>query len=101
MTTKLYSWAVFRNKHQVLKSLILELLFLQENGGKRKKSSSDTVGTPEKVARVDIRRSTRHRRLRGEKPITVDASHTLKDLKVQVRIIFPCLCSVGEEEGLF
>ena len=44
------------------------------------------AGTPaEKVARLDVRRSTRHRRLRGEKTLSVNATNTLKDLKVMVR----------------
>ena len=31
-----------------------------------------------------IRRSTRHRKLRGEKALIVSASQTLKELKIQV-----------------
>ncbi|KAL1139922.1 hypothetical protein AAG570_006899 [Ranatra chinensis] len=33
-----------------------------------------------------VRRSTRHRRVRGEKEVTVSSSQTLKDLKLQVHI---------------
>lgn len=32
-----------------------------------------------------IRRSTRHRKLRGEKALIVSANQTLKELKIQVR----------------
>ena len=60
---------------------------LQENG-KRKKHSTPTVsGQPEKVAKLDsgqIRRSSRHRKQRGEKEITVSSVDTLRDLKIKV-----------------
>lgn len=34
-----------------------------------------------------IRRSTRHRKLRGEKALIVSANQTLKELKIQVRAL--------------
>lgn len=34
-----------------------------------------------------IRRSTRHRKLRGEKALIVSANQTLKELKIQVRTV--------------
>ena len=60
--------------------------------GKRKISNfaSNSQGMQtEKCARLDdqtaIRRSTRHRRLRGEKEVNVSATDTLRDLKLKVK----------------
>ena len=44
----------------------------------------------EKQTRFDIgliRRSSRHRRMRGEKEVCVNATSTLRDLKLQVRTV--------------
>ena len=60
-----------------------------QSGGKRKKSPSNgTSPLPEKAAKVDggVRRSSRHRTMRGEKMFTVSARQTLWDLKLQVGV---------------
>lgn len=57
---------------------------LQANGGaKRQKLSHQSYITYQKQG---IRRSTRHRKVRGEKALLVSANQTLKELKIQVRL---------------
>lgn len=42
-----------------------------------------------------IRRSTRHRKVRGEKALLVSANQTLKELKIQVReCLLTCVACV-------
>lgn len=56
---------------------------LQSNGGtKRQKISHQNYIAYQKQV---IRRSMRHRKVRGEKALLVSANQTLKELKIQVR----------------
>ncbi|KAM9800640.1 ubiquitin carboxyl-terminal hydrolase 48-like isoform X1 [Syngnathus typhle] len=65
-----------------------------EDGAKRLKLSESSI--PEGVASPEsnatklggIRRSTRHRKLRGEKALIVSANQTLKELKIQIMHAF-------------
>ncbi|KAJ3602666.1 hypothetical protein NHX12_030415, partial [Muraenolepis orangiensis] len=58
-----------------------------EDGAKRAKMSDGSVATltscPLSMRSGSIRRSTRHRKLRGEKALIVSANQTLKELKIQ------------------
>lgn len=59
------------------------LALFQSNGGaKRQKLSHQSHVSYQKQG---IRRSTRHRKVRGEKALLVSANQTLKELKIQVR----------------
>lgn len=66
-------------------------LFQSQDGAKRLKlgDSSTEAAAAVPVTNVTklggIRRSTRHRKLRGEKALIVSANQTLKELKIQVR----------------
>ncbi|XP_010283456.1 PREDICTED: ubiquitin carboxyl-terminal hydrolase 48-like [Phaethon lepturus] len=60
--------------------------FNQTNGGtKRQKISHQSYVTYQKQG---IRRSTRHRKVRGEKALLVSANQTLKELKIQIMHAF-------------
>ncbi|XP_074017786.1 ubiquitin carboxyl-terminal hydrolase 48 isoform X3 [Numenius arquata] len=60
--------------------------FNQANGGaKRQKVSHQNYVTYQKQG---IRRSTRHRKVRGEKALLVSANQTLKELKIQIMHAF-------------
>lgn len=64
-----------------------------QNGSKRIKLDENiSVSTVASVAAVSkvggIRRSTRHRKLRGEKALIVSANQTLKELKIQIMHAF-------------
>lgn len=66
--------------------------FQSQDGAKRLKLSDSSVSTAAAAGVVTnvakpggIRRSTRHRKLRGEKALIVSANQTLKELKIQVR----------------
>ncbi|XP_041319290.1 ubiquitin carboxyl-terminal hydrolase 48 isoform X2 [Pyrgilauda ruficollis] len=60
--------------------------FNQANGGtKRQKLSHQSYITYQKQG---IRRSTRHRKVRGEKALLVSANQTLKELKIQIMHAF-------------
>ncbi|XP_071805527.1 ubiquitin carboxyl-terminal hydrolase 48-like [Asterias amurensis] len=53
--------------------------FFQVNGAKRLKTSSDCES---------VRRSSRHRKVRGEKEVIVSSTNTLKELKIKVMHAF-------------
>lgn len=56
-----------------------------EDGAKRQKLSDSGAALAANVPQLGgIRRSTRHRKLRGEKALIVSANQTLKELKIQV-----------------
>ncbi|XP_013383086.1 ubiquitin carboxyl-terminal hydrolase 48 isoform X2 [Lingula anatina] len=60
--------------------------FMQANGGKRKKSEALTIA-PEKLQKLDscqLRRSGRHRKVRGEKDFIISSDNSLRDLKLQI-----------------
>ena len=65
-------------------------------GSARKRSISDDPTNsepPEKLKKVTdaghiVRKSQRHRRVRGEKEVTVSSNQTLKDLKIQIMKLF-------------
>ena len=63
---------------------------LQEVVGSKRKSAPDSIQNSDKrVRRSDdsvVRRSSRHHKARGEKPINVAATQKLWDLKIMVRI---------------
>ncbi|CAL8256701.1 unnamed protein product [Arctogadus glacialis] len=64
-----------------------------EDGAKRAKMSDGSAATLSTGAMImgrsgSIRRSTRHRKLRGEKALIVSASQTLKELKIQIMHAF-------------
>uniref|UniRef100_A0A8C8I3J7 Ubiquitin carboxyl-terminal hydrolase 48 n=1 Tax=Oncorhynchus tshawytscha TaxID=74940 RepID=A0A8C8I3J7_ONCTS len=65
-----------------------------EDGAKRQRLSDGTIGaaaSPAPMAsggKSGIRRSTRHRKLRGEKALIVSANQTLKELKIQIMHAF-------------
>lgn len=61
--------------------------FNQANGapGKRQKLSQQSYAVCQKQG---IRRSTRHRKVRGEKALLVSANQTLKELKIQIMHAF-------------
>lgn len=65
--------------------------FNQSNGStKRQKTSQQGYVSYQKQV---IRRSTRHRKVRGEKALLVSANQTLKELKIQVReCLLVCFC---------
>lgn len=70
-------------------SMCLMLLSVHQiEGGAKRQKLNDTVSLPTAVvtttSKSGIRRSTRHRKLRGEKALIVSANQTLKDLKIQV-----------------
>lgn len=57
-----------------------------EDGAKRQKLSDGSSALAANVPQLGgIRRSTRHRKLRGEKALIVSANQTLKELKIQVQ----------------
>lgn len=63
--------------------------FQAEDGAKRLKlsdsSAASAAAVPVTMTKLGgIRRSTRHRKLRGEKALIVSANQTLKELKIQV-----------------
>uniref|UniRef100_A0A671W7C3 Ubiquitin carboxyl-terminal hydrolase 48 n=1 Tax=Sparus aurata TaxID=8175 RepID=A0A671W7C3_SPAAU len=65
--------------------------FSQVNGAKRLKlgdSSTASAATVPVTKPGGIRRSTRHRKLRGEKALIVSANQTLKELKIQIMHAF-------------
>lgn len=62
--------------------LIPASLFQSNGGAKRQKLSHQSYISYQKQG---IRRSTRHRKVRGEKALLVSANQTLKELKIQVR----------------
>ncbi|CAH1775543.1 unnamed protein product [Owenia fusiformis] len=60
---------------------------LFSQGAKRKKLDDGSIEVPIKNLQTDesiTRRSTRHRKTRGEKEIIVSSSQTLRDLKIQI-----------------
>eukprot|EP00063_Salmo_salar_P048330 XP_014023165.1 PREDICTED: ubiquitin carboxyl-terminal hydrolase 48 isoform X3 [Salmo salar] len=65
-----------------------------EDGAKRQRLSDGTIGaaaSPAPMAsggKSGIRRSTRHRKLRGERALIVSANQTLKELKIQIMHAF-------------
>ncbi|KAL0978076.1 hypothetical protein UPYG_G00165600 [Umbra pygmaea] len=65
-----------------------------EDRAKRQKLSDGTIGAVASSApmvsggKSGIRRSTRHRKLRGEKALIVSANQTLKELKIQIMHAF-------------
>jgi len=65
-------------------------LIQSEDGAKRLKLSDDSEASAaaapvtSMIKLGGIRRSTRHRKLRGEKALIVSANQTLKELKIQV-----------------
>ncbi|XP_042262689.1 ubiquitin carboxyl-terminal hydrolase 48 isoform X1 [Thunnus albacares] len=69
-----------------------------QDGAKRLKLSDDSTATSGEAAAAvpvtnvtklgGIRRSTRHRKLRGEKALIVSANQTLKELKIQIMHAF-------------
>uniref|UniRef100_A0A3Q3G0C9 Ubiquitin carboxyl-terminal hydrolase 48 n=1 Tax=Labrus bergylta TaxID=56723 RepID=A0A3Q3G0C9_9LABR len=68
--------------------------FSQVNGTKRLKLSDGTAASASAIPTTNmtkvggIRRSTRHRKLRGEKALIVSANQTLKELKIQIMHAF-------------
>uniref|UniRef100_A0A4W4HMY6 Ubiquitin carboxyl-terminal hydrolase 48 n=1 Tax=Electrophorus electricus TaxID=8005 RepID=A0A4W4HMY6_ELEEL len=56
-----------------------------DDGAKRQKLSD---ASPTTAGKSGIRRSMRHRRLRGEKALIVSANQTLKELKIQIMHAF-------------
>lgn len=62
--------------------------FQSQDGAKRLKLSDDCTAASAPATNMTklggIRRSTRHRKLRGEKALIVSANQTLKELKIQV-----------------
>jgi hypothetical protein len=69
-----------------MRKFINKLLFLFQKGKSIKRKKSPEPSFPEKCAKIDgtARRSSRHRRTRGEKEITVTSTMTLRDLKLEV-----------------
>lgn len=69
--------------------------FQSQDGAKRLKMSDGGAASAAAVPVTNmtklggIRRSTRHRKLRGEKALIVSANQTLKELKIQVRLKLP------------
>ncbi|XP_037534462.1 ubiquitin carboxyl-terminal hydrolase 48, partial [Nematolebias whitei] len=60
-----------------------------QDGAKRLKLSDSTALPVTTVSKAGgIRRSTRHRKLRGEKALIVSANQTLKELKIQIMHAF-------------
>lgn len=65
-----------------------------EDGTKRLKLSDGSTASPAAASTTNltkqggIRRSTRHRKLRGEKALIVSANQTLKELKIQIMHAF-------------
>lgn len=56
-----------------------------DDGTKRQKLSDGSAAAAANASQLGgIRRSTRHRKLRGEKALIVSANQTLKELKIQV-----------------
>lgn len=76
--------------------VFLSLVSQSEDGAKRQKlsevspamaipsSSPSSSSSATAVGKSGIRRSMRHRKLRGEKALIVSANQTLKELKIQV-----------------
>lgn len=66
--------------------IINRIVFHQsEDVAKRQKLSDGSAALAANVPQLGgIRRSTRHRKLRGEKALIVSANQTLKELKIQV-----------------
>uniref|UniRef100_A0A8C9U876 Ubiquitin carboxyl-terminal hydrolase 48 n=1 Tax=Scleropages formosus TaxID=113540 RepID=A0A8C9U876_SCLFO len=68
--------------------------YQSEDGAKRQKlkdscyTSSGNLITPAIPQKSGIRRSARHRKLRGEKALIVSANQTLKELKIQIMHAF-------------
>ncbi|XP_077312103.1 ubiquitin carboxyl-terminal hydrolase 48 [Lithobates pipiens] len=61
--------------------------FHQANGAAKRQKVS-TQGQAMSFQKQGIRRSTRHRKVRGEKALLVSANQTLKDLKIQIMHAF-------------
>ncbi|ELU17396.1 hypothetical protein CAPTEDRAFT_178380 [Capitella teleta] len=64
-----------------------------ENGSndEKRKLDDQTGAPPSKQSRLDVgpsRKSSRHRHVRGEKKIEVDACNTLRDLKLKIMKVF-------------
>ncbi|XP_077060002.1 ubiquitin carboxyl-terminal hydrolase 48-like isoform X8 [Siphateles boraxobius] len=66
--------------------------FSQSEGGAKRQKLNDTVSLSmpavASASKSGIRRSTRHRKLRGEKALIVSANQTLKELKIQIMHAF-------------
>lgn len=66
--------------------------FSQSEGGAKRQKLNETgslsVAPVTAVSKSGIRRSTRHRKLRGEKALIVSANQTLKELKIQIMHAF-------------
>ncbi|TRY94892.1 hypothetical protein DNTS_032992 [Danionella cerebrum] len=66
--------------------------FSQAEGGVKRQRLNDSVPLSNAVvhtsSKSSIRRSTRHRKLRGEKALIVSANQTLKELKIQIMHAF-------------
>lgn len=66
--------------------------FSQSEGGAKRQKLDETgslsVPPVTAVSKSGIRRSTRHRKLRGEKALIVSANQTLKELKIQIMHAF-------------
>lgn len=65
----------------LLESVTPPPCFQANSNAKRQKVSHPNYAAYQKQG---IRRSTRHRKVRGEKALLVSANQTLKDLKIQV-----------------
>ncbi|XP_006008902.1 ubiquitin carboxyl-terminal hydrolase 48 isoform X2 [Latimeria chalumnae] len=62
--------------------------FNQANGAAKKQKVSHLGGSNIIYQKSGIRRSTRHRKVRGEKALIVSANQTLKELKIQIMHAF-------------
>uniref|UniRef100_A0A673HNW0 Ubiquitin carboxyl-terminal hydrolase 48 n=1 Tax=Sinocyclocheilus rhinocerous TaxID=307959 RepID=A0A673HNW0_9TELE len=66
--------------------------FSQSEGGAKRQKLNETgslsVAPVTAASKSGIRRSTRHRKLRGEKALIVSANQTLKELKIQIMHAF-------------
>jgi len=84
--------------HAYINKIFYDLIF-QGFDAKRQKlaspfCSSQTSGVSASTEDTRIRKSRRHRRMRGEKELTVSSKLTLLELKVMVSSCFPVtLCS--------
>lgn len=74
------------------------MFFQSQDGAKRLKLSESGAAASAAAVPVTnitklggIRRSTRHRKLRGEKALIVSANQTLKELKIQARAPNDCI----------
>lgn len=73
-----------------------------DDGTKRQKLSDGSAATVANVSQLGgIRRSTRHRKLRGEKALIVSANQTLKELKIQVGAGAQPVNNQAQQEKLF